>query len=481
MRTPTYLHRNSYGIYYFRMAIPRKIRYKFSGKHEIKRSLRTVNRSIALKLARELAVHAIQLFQDDMNYKDLAHCKSFMSRLELKPDGTIIETIETDPEHAEAEAAALKAYRDSLPKVTNLRTQQPTEPPAQQPSLTVILISEAAEKYIEYMEITEGCDQKTLDDYKAKLEMLVEAVGDISVNDITNDTANDYFETIKKIPSNRKKKPQYRGKTIQQLLNMQIPKQHQLGTETVNKYMTRAKLLIEWCIKKGYYTQQRNPFDGLRLSKKSKRKRKSNKPPRTILTDAEVSRILQKLPNDKSKPSRKWLPILAMYTGARLEELCQLHTSDIIKEDGIYCFRITDSEEDQQLKTPNSIRIVPIHSEIIKKGFLEFVDEQKSLNRERIFHDLQPDQYGKYSSSYSKHFVRYRRKLGIKAHGKCFHSFRHTVVTKLFDNKVEERFTAAIVGHKEGDGFTYNHYGHSTYKPKQLIKAVESIQYDLEP
>ncbi len=40
---------------------------------------------------------------------------------------------------------------------------------------------------------------------------------------------------------------------------------------------------------------------------------------------------------------RYWIPLLALFTGARLSELAQLHKADIRKEQGIWCLNITEN------------------------------------------------------------------------------------------------------------------------------------------
>ena len=54
--------------------------------------------------------------------------------------------------------------------------------------------------------------------------------------------------------------------------------------------------------------------------------------------------------------------------------------------------------------------------------------------------------------------ARYLKKLGIKKKGKNFHSFRHTVVNKLTNQKVYEPFIKELIGHSHGS-LTMNVYG----------------------
>ena len=40
--------------------------------------------------------------------------------------------------------------------------------------------------------------------------------------------------------------------------------------------------------------------------------------------------------------SRFWAPLITLYSGMKLEEICQLHLSDIVKVDGVLCFSINE-------------------------------------------------------------------------------------------------------------------------------------------
>jgi hypothetical protein len=55
-----------------------------------------------------------------------------------------------------------------------------------------------------------------------------------------------------------------------------------------------------------------------------------------------------------------------------LGEICQLYVADIRQEDGIYIFDVNDDGDDKALKTASSRRKIPIHSELIKRGFIEY-------------------------------------------------------------------------------------------------------------
>lgn len=63
--------------------------------------------------------------------------------------------------------------------------------------------------------------------------------------------------------------------------------------------------------------------------------------------------------------SRFWAPLIALYSGMRLEEICQLHLSDIVKMDGVLCFSINEESGGsgyvKHVKSSAGIRKVPVH------------------------------------------------------------------------------------------------------------------------
>lgn len=84
---------------------------------------------------------------------------------------------------------------------------------------------------------------------------------------------------------------------------------------------------------------------------------------------------------DRKKIWRFYIPLIAMTTGARINEICQLGINDIKKEKNIWYYDLNDEEETKSLKTIKSKRKVPIHSIVLEQGFLEFVKYMKSQNQ----------------------------------------------------------------------------------------------------
>jgi integrase len=175
-----------------------------------------------------------------------------------------------------------------------------------------------------------------------------------------------------------------------------------------------------------------------------------------------------------------WLPLLALYTGARLEELGQLHPDDVRQEgyrDGddersAWVIRITDNpERGQRLKNEGSKRRVPIHADLIALGFLEVAQAALAAGWTRIFHDLKPASDGKETGNFSKWFGRYRRStLGLKGRDTPFHSFRHSFKYYAQYSDIPDAPLRAIMGHETGD--TADDYDAMFYPMPPLVAAI---------
>jgi integrase len=166
-----------------------------------------------------------------------------------------------------------------------------------------------------------------------------------------------------------------------------------------------------------------------------------------------------------------WIPIIALYTGMRLEEIGQLWVGDVKCENNIWYFDV-NSSEDKQLKNKSSVRRVPIHYDLIELGFITYV---KALECPRVFPLLKADIYGRLTQNWSKWFGRHLTKLGINDDSKVFHSFRHLMKDALRNSGVDEAVSDAITGHSSSSiGRAYG----KGYGLSMLNKAIQSIKYE---
>ena len=176
----------------------------------------------------------------------------------------------------------------------------------------------------------------------------------------------------------------------------------------------------------------------------------------------------------------RWIPLLALYQGCRVEELAQLLVTDIQCIDDVWCLVIDDMPGEQgaakRLKNTASRRRLPIHPNVIEAGFLRYVERIRGQRAERLFPDLQQDRFGKWSAGFSKAFMRYLRKdLGITDKRKVFHSFRHTFRDACREAGLDEEIADALMGHSNPQKMGRRYGG--SFSVQRLLQAVQRISY----
>lgn len=208
-----------------------------------------------------------------------------------------------------------------------------------------------------------------------------------------------------------------------------------------------------------------------KLSDSKKNRRDSEA--KCAYTSIELEKIFSNLARTKQEhkhPYYLWLPLLAYFTGARLNELCQLYKADVYQVDGIWLIRIDDRFQGQKLKNLTSHRIIPIHDQLLNLGFIEFV---QSVQHERVFPELKASRDG-FGSAASKWFGRFKTKLGFDK-GQDFHSFRHTVATQLKRHQISHIVAGELLGHAQNN-ITYDRYGKGldTLQLKEIINMIDA-------
>lgn len=237
-----------------------------------------------------------------------------------------------------------------------------------------------------------------------------------------------------------------------------------LSVRTTNKYIALLSTVLRWSVKHGYIT--RNPAEGLQLDLKKRADEE-----RKAYDLEDIQRILQHLPSKDGAESFKfWIPMIAMHSGMRREEICQLHAGDVREIGGIWCFDVNDAKG-KSLKTKSSDRLIPVHSRLIDLGLLEAIMASDSdggnLWGFKQWKGTWGKQFGNWWSIY------FNRQKVTQDPLKVFHSFRHTVADILKQKGILESVVAGLLGHEQG-GITFNRYG-KKYLPPSLIDAVESI------
>lgn len=181
------------------------------------------------------------------------------------------------------------------------------------------------------------------------------------------------------------------------------------------------------------------------------------------------------LPKDKKsgEDAAYWIPLLGIYTGARLSEIAQLTIDDIEINLNIASICISDSGEGQHVKTMAGIRRIPIHTELIRLGFLEYV--QDTINAKHLsLWPLLPKRKEKVGGYFSNWFGEYRRTLDINK-DLDFHCFRHLVRSQLAKNNTPEPTIDALLGHQISGSIGAKIYTHRSLE--DLNNAIQQIRY----
>jgi integrase len=186
-------------------------------------------------------------------------------------------------------------------------------------------------------------------------------------------------------------------------------------------------------------------------------------------------------PSDGKGEAAYWLPLLALFTGARMEELGQLRPDDVKQHrypdsDGHECTAWVisireDVGEGLRLKNAESERVVPVHAELVRLGFVQLVTAAKASGQARLFHELKPNVYGKVTAKWGEWFTQYRRGVcGVTDKRMVFHSFRHTFKHYARHAGIIEGVQRQIMGHSSGD--VADGYG-SGYSLHQLVEGMK--------
>lgn len=299
------------------------------------------------------------------------------------------------------------------------------------------------------------------------LRDLFELMGDMPAKAFDVHQARLLKERLSRCPQYFGLRPEYEGKTLKQVVESGGTYKT-ITAVTVNNRLRKLSAFMNWCKSNGYIGD--NPLMGLKVMTGSAKDARLSfeSTDLTVLLDLDALML-----EARKHPWRYWLPLLGRFTGARLEELCQLRIDDFIQQQGIQCIRIDDSNEGQNLKNSSSRRTIPLHPSMVELGILRHVDSVKATGADRLFPELEAVR-GKLGHASSKWFGRYKTKRGVTDPRKTFHSFRHSFIDDLRDAGVQDSLIKRMVGHEESS-VTFGIYGSRT-PIKAMIEALMHIQ-----
>lgn len=467
-KLPSYLWCGRHGLWFFRAVIPKSLRDYFPNhKREFRRSLRTDSRLEAVRRARILRVEVDRLFQrleEDAQVGKKKAPDSSQARIDLitilnfdAAKGTIGE-LRIDRGDPEKE-------RETANQILNLARQGGGQPPQELGDPLNYVVEQFCAEQKQW-------SKKTAQERRSALNLFERIVGaNMPFNRIDHKIMRDFKQKLQKLPPYLNNKKEFKNKSIDEIIALGTKP---IDEDTVNKKLDAVSLLFDWAVNHGYIDKNYAKGLGVKTSEQASERR-------SPFTNEELKRLFESQEYRDGFPLSKaykyWVPLIGLYSGARLNEICQLHLADIRQEKEVWVFDINENSEDKKLKSQASKRLTPIHSTLIELGLLSYVNKLQAAGEKRLFPELTPSRDG-YGKNPSRWFGKYRREKGLTdERDKDFHSLRHTFIDSLKQQGVPENEVKAIVGHTD-KSITYGTYG-GAYTPAYLSKIIERIDYHL--
>lgn len=433
------------GVYYFRLVVPLSWRHIVK-KTEIRRSLLTKDVSIARQATLLLSAR-MEAFMagnkkstienaDELITAYLKSDESFKMKVRIYKNGDA--DIETNTlEEAKKARAIVAEYRKNNPGTLQMAMD------ALPSSLCGTHLEQAKEDFLGERSATLS-EKDTIPKIKGVMKAFIAFAGNLDVAMVQPLLIKDYKKKLlaeKKAPT------------------------------AINDHLVVLMGFFDYCID-NKVAAITNPARGL-LIPGAHNKAESYEPFKL----SEVPNIFRpELYVKKMKlPDFYWGPLVSLFTGVRAEEIASLDLAQVYPEKSIWIIDILDG------KTESAIRKVPVHDQLLALGFEDYVQCLQKAGYKKLFPHLQDGKNG-YKKNMCRMFGEYLDlpEVNIVNPLKVFHSFRHTVVTKLTGVGVNEGLKRAMVGHDiDTKASAHDDYTHlDALMIPNLQMAINKLQYE---
>ena len=329
---------------------------------------------------------------------------------------------------------------------------------------------------------------KTKDHNKLYMKRFIALHGDLPVASVTREQVRAFRDLMERFPRNVP--PALEGASLHEIAvwadaNSAVPK---ISRTTVNSRAIGAlSTLFDTALREALIDA--NPCHRLKLSLKASDRKEvapfSIEELNVMFATPEMTGT-GRYNKASGGQAARWLPLIGLFTGARMEEIAQLEVADIIKLDGFQALRITTESEAgpktnntqvgskaKSLKNESAHRIVPIHDTLIACGFLDYVEKRCKAGDHRLFPHVVAagDRRAK---NWSRWFARFLDKRVSTSASKNLHSFRHTFIDAMRDSLIGRDVIKAIVGH--ADANVTDGYGHGC-SPRTIHAELKKLEY----
>ena len=338
--------------------------------------------------------------------------------------------------------------------------------------------------------------EKQNDDDALHIGSSINAFGDLPVDRITKPLLTEFIDLLQRCPRNVPHA--LRRASLKDRIGLgreagQPPSAEGLARRTVNaKGLGSISAALTMAEKLGHIAGNLCAGMGLTIAEADAVKREPNSPRdlrRLFVTSVCVGTI--DIPVSGCGAAAHWSPLIAVFSGARLEELGQPLVGDFKVIDGVWCIHITalpDDEEDRKawwgednpkaVKTAAARRYVPVHAELGRCGFLDLVAQHRMDGFRRLFPELKAYR-GRRTKEWSKFWARHTDEHVTDSPSKTFHSFRHLFVAMLRGAGVDRDVIKAIVGHANKDvTASYGRIDDALFPIAVLNEALQKVRVE---
>lgn len=303
-----------------------------------------------------------------------------------------------------------------------------------------------------------------------------------AVTEITREDCTRVRDQLMALPRDATKK--YPGK----LLTKIVRKEGEAGlrTRTINSHLSKMSSLLAFAVAE----DRRLSSPALKLQIAETAEEQEEEGRRSFTLDElnamftaplfvgcrDDGRNFAKVGPNRPRRSRFWVPLIALYSGLRQTEICQLTTSDIAIENGVPVIQVRKSDPSQKLKTQSARRYVPIHPELIRIGLLAYANNLRREGEVHLFPELRADVRGYKGAVFQKRFNSFRVSIGITDPNAVFHSFRHTWRDAMRNAGIHTEM-AQVLGGWAGVGQDQR-YGSERFSPDVRLRDISRITYE---
>ena len=341
------------------------------------------------------------------------------------------------------------------------------------PTSTKTKWSDIATTWLKEKQLKKTKKMATLRQYATYLTVIFPFLGKEYVEDITKSDIKKVCYDLYALPKDVVEKLKKRKNIRDVLIDKDSSKA--LSKKTVQQYLIAFASFMKYAKKEGYISDSFTENFVIPSIDRAK-------PQKDAFTESDLLLIFN--PKyypyhlDEAHSPHFWLPLLALYTGNRIGELAQLSVNDAVIDEKVKYIKIYGDNDDKSLKTTASWREIPIHPDLIKLGFVDYVKQMKKRRCVRLFPTLNKDKnnHNGYGNAVGKWFnERYLDWIGVKSPTKTFHSFRYTLKRTLRPLKIPKESLNAILGWDRED------IGDSVYggiiPAKELYQDYVKLRY----